>query len=368
MKKERALIALHIVLVLCVLAAFEGAYRVYRYVKHGYVEFIYFDTVGLFGNHDVYGYNLMPGFDSTKLPERVRFGEEGRGYHLDKVIRINKRGFRGEEFSVPKKEGSYRILTMGDSITYGNGDNDKTWPAYLGKILDVEVINGGVPNWESSHLLARFKNEGIYFKPDLVIIHSGLSDVLEGTNRFIYKYGIKDCPDQVKNIKTRIFPAEEPNFITKYSLLYRYLRVRMFQGTKVEALTSINMPERLAVWKENISEIIDIAKENDIRVILVDYPMLTRKGASREERNFIINNSRIASGRHYDFLVKAKGLISRGIHKMTKEKDIEVVEAEGFFNRYNANERITLFLDEMHLSEKGDFILAGCISRKIKEK
>jgi len=354
--------------ILCAILILEGMYRIYRYVKHGHVGFMHFYTTGLFGNHDVYGYSLMPNFDSTKLPRRVRFGEEGRGCHLDEDIKINKMGFRGEEFSAVKKEGSYRILTMGGSTTYCIGDNDRTWPAYLGKILDVEVINGGVPNWESTHLLTRFKNEGIYLKPDLVIIHSGLHDVRKGANKLSYKYGLKDCPGQVKNVKTDIFPAEKPDFITKYSLLYGYVNVKMSQLDTVDKSGSVNIRGRLTVWKENISEIIDIAKENGSEIILVDFPMLTREGASPKERDFIIRNSKVTSEAHYDFLVKIKKLISKELHDIAKEKEVEIAEAEELFNRYNADEKITFFLDEMHLAEKGDFILAGCIANKIKEK
>lgn len=369
MKKFAKIILIPAVFLLCTVLLLEGAYRVYRYLKHGHVGFVYMDTVGILGNHDVYGYCPMPNFDSARLPDRMRFSEEGRGYRLDKDIKINSRGFRGKEFSAAKKEGAYRVFASGGSTTYCLGDNDKTWPAYLEEMLGVEVINGGVPNWESIHSLTRFKNEGIYLKPDLIILHSGLNDLWKGTNKLVYGYGLRACPDQIRNIETEVLPAEAPCFIAKHLLLYQQFKVRVLNryikygdDKRERALNA-----RILTWKKNICKIIDIAQKNGIRVILVDYPVLARKDASPEERKLVYENTRMDTERHYDYWIKAKGLISEGLHDIAKQKGLTVVEAEEAFDGYGKEERMSLFVDEIHLSEKGDFLLAECVEQKISE-
>ena len=227
----------------------EGLYRVYRYVKHGHVKFIAMDTGGVFANHDVYGYNLMPDFDTTKLPDNIRFSMEGRGYRLAEDIKVNSRGFRGEEFLTKKGKNVYRILVLGDSTAFCYGDNDKTWPAYLEKLLNekaeygsrFEVINGGVPGWRSIECLLKLKNEGIYFQPDLVILHNGWNDLDGSTdsrreNKPYRMYGVKNSPNQIKNIETDVLSSPEPSFIEKHFLLYQQVKNRIIYKYFIEII------------------------------------------------------------------------------------------------------------------------------------
>ncbi|HKW12422.1 MAG TPA: SGNH/GDSL hydrolase family protein [Gemmatimonadaceae bacterium] len=67
------------------------------------------------------------------------------------AVRIDSLGFRGVDFPVRKRAGELRILSVGDSFTYGDFvDNDSTFPAVLERDLTascsrpVTVINAGV--------------------------------------------------------------------------------------------------------------------------------------------------------------------------------------------------------------------------------
>lgn len=70
------------------------------------------------------------------------------------VAHISSQGVRNQIVSIPKPPNTYRILTLGDSFTFGWGVNDiETWPKLLEKNLKilgkrVEVINAGVPGIE----------------------------------------------------------------------------------------------------------------------------------------------------------------------------------------------------------------------------
>lgn len=68
-------------------------------------------------------------------------------------VHINSKGFRTEEFEVPKPEGIYRILNVGDSIAFGwEVSQEDTYGKQLESILNArndgvhyEVINAGIP-------------------------------------------------------------------------------------------------------------------------------------------------------------------------------------------------------------------------------
>jgi lysophospholipase L1-like esterase len=76
----------------------------------------------------------------------------------------------------------YRILTLGDSCTFGLGvDDAQTWPAQLQQLLNadgdrVEVINAGVPGYSAFQGRRFLEKEGLHLAPDLVIAGFGFND------------------------------------------------------------------------------------------------------------------------------------------------------------------------------------------------
>jgi lysophospholipase L1-like esterase len=91
-------------------------------------------------------------------------------------VTINKRGFRGKEFSLEKKPGVARILVLGDSYTFGVYVADaETYPSVLESALNrrgikTEVINAGYADgWSPDEHYAWLVNEGLRYKPDVII-------------------------------------------------------------------------------------------------------------------------------------------------------------------------------------------------------
>ena len=98
----------------------------------------------------------------------------------------NSLGYRNNEFPLEKPGGMYRIVVLGGSSTYDVriDDNDKTFAAQLEKLLrdqysyqNVEVINGGVPGYNSWEILTNLEFRVMDLQPDLVIIYEGTNDV-----------------------------------------------------------------------------------------------------------------------------------------------------------------------------------------------
>jgi len=80
-------------------------------------------------------------------------------------------------FPIEKPLDTFRIITLGDSFTFGVGVNTKdNWPEKLEDMLKnslkckkIEVINLGVPGYDIEYSVERFKIRGSKYKPDLVI-------------------------------------------------------------------------------------------------------------------------------------------------------------------------------------------------------
>lgn len=103
-----------------------------------------------------------------------------------KPVVINSHGFRGKEFSGIKPEGTFRIICLGDSSTFGwSVGEDETYPYYLERILRekykdarFEVLNLGVTGYSSRQGRELFSRIAMGFEPDMVVFAFGPNDRL----------------------------------------------------------------------------------------------------------------------------------------------------------------------------------------------
>jgi lysophospholipase L1-like esterase len=109
------------------------------------------------------------------------------GTEAEWTIENNSSGFRGPEVrSDPSAKNMYRVLCIGDSVTFGfNADQGDSYPAQLDRVLrakwpdkDIEIINAGVPGWTWLQGVRFLEREGLALEPDLVIMSHGVNDQL----------------------------------------------------------------------------------------------------------------------------------------------------------------------------------------------
>lgn len=120
-------------------------------------------------------WTLAPGLDVPFLGERVV---------------TNQLGLRSPEVA-PRREGEYRILSLGESSTFGSGvAGEETYTALLARLLEergvaerVTAINAGVPAWTSFQSLRYLEQRGLALDPDLVILYHEVNDYLPSSVR-----------------------------------------------------------------------------------------------------------------------------------------------------------------------------------------
>ena len=91
----------------------------------------------------------------------------------NKVLNTNSKGFRGKnEYSYSKEPDKVRILVLGDSFTFGDEVSDnETYSYHLQEMTpNAEVINLGVHGYGHDQMLILLKEEGIKYKPDIIIL------------------------------------------------------------------------------------------------------------------------------------------------------------------------------------------------------
>jgi tetratricopeptide (TPR) repeat protein len=128
-------------------------------------------------------------------------------------IKSNRNHIRSiKETPYTKKENTFRILALGDSVTLGMGvKNDETWTSHLERLLNdlnlgirFEVLNAGAyGQYKPTRHYLYLKNEGYKFSPDLVIIGRGEWEMNSGMGSQIQIANIRE--EKITDQKLKIF-------------------------------------------------------------------------------------------------------------------------------------------------------------------
>ncbi len=111
------------------------------------------------------------------LGYRYRPGFRGHFPNFEDIsISINSKGLRDVEHNYSKT--GYRILGLGDSVTFGAGvEFEKTYLRQLEHLLDAEIVKAGVNGWSFSQYRKFYEIEGYKYRPDLIMIGLTLNDL-----------------------------------------------------------------------------------------------------------------------------------------------------------------------------------------------
>lgn len=146
-------------------------------------------------------------------------------------MRINGDGFRSKrEFVRPKPPGTFRLVALGESSTFGlANDDDHTYPALLERRLAarlpvqaIEVFNLGIPHYRSNNILAMARAELAELQPAVVTLYAGYNNamVLPSSSNPGLPYRAKDW----LKAHSVTYRALHPYLVTAYSKLTRLLK------------------------------------------------------------------------------------------------------------------------------------------------
>lgn len=110
---------------------------------------------------------------------------------IDALYVVNDKGLRAtHEYNPDPLDDTLRIALFGDSFTFGGEvANDATWSHHLEIVLaengiKAEVLNFGISGYGMDQAYLRWQQDGIAFKPDIVMFGFSPFDIRRNTNLF----------------------------------------------------------------------------------------------------------------------------------------------------------------------------------------
>ena len=242
------------------------------------------------------------------------------GGNPNATAHINSIGYRGDEFVKEKSEGTFRVVCLGDSFTYGHGVNqDEMYPAQLEALLNgsgdprrFQVYNFGVGGYNTEQEWITLRDRAGDYDPDMVTLQYVLDDttlsrvVLDGT-RFV-----RDRSVNVIHFEEEPVPVSIPlpEFLSmpllRHSHFYRFLSRRVYVLRKKWS----ESPGR-AQWraghdncKESIRKIRDASAKRGIPFLLLIFPPINKNFEDHirgENLKWIVETAETLGVAHIDF-------------------------------------------------------------------
>ncbi len=124
--------------------------------------------------HPRMGWEWAPGYAALEIDHGVEY-----------YLKISEQGLpHSPHYAIPKPEGTFRILALGDSVTHGPGagPDEKFVRQMEVKIQEklherrVEVINGGTDDYGTEQELIWLQERGLRFEPDVILLTVYMND------------------------------------------------------------------------------------------------------------------------------------------------------------------------------------------------
>lgn len=172
-------------------------------------------------------------------------------YMVEGRLEHNEQGYRGPAVPMRRTPGVARILCLGESTTYGWGAEraEQAYPAQLQEILKrnlpagvsgLEVINAGLPYGTTAEMLTHYHFKFHYYKPDLVIIHTGGNDA-EGITGAYYQPDYSHWRQELGAVK----PLPSHSRWLMRSRLASLVTIWLLHGTRTDRAAGLIRPEDL---------------------------------------------------------------------------------------------------------------------------
>jgi len=328
-------------------------------------------TTPLTGFHEYdgeLGWKLIPNYRSQFVH---------RDFNVE--VKTNSDGFRDDEYVHNKPENIKRVVSLGDSFTWGWGvENDEVYMQVAESLLDgVEFINMGQNGYGTGQELLLFAGSGKSYSPDLVtlgFVDNDLTDNVAGRGKPLFD--LNDGHLEVSGVsETESLEIRIKSFFVKNSYLfvlanYGYQRFERWlkqlgssRSSNRGAVTSryerylkTASTEQSRQWKIFEKLILKLKEDSGDNLMIIYIP-------HRIEVEYDTDGyKQIVSSEIYDVDV-----MRERIKRLCEERDIIFLSlTERFRESYKAGSKL-YFDHDGHMTKAGHEVAGNALATKVSE-
>jgi len=296
--------------------------------------------------------------------KEVETVQQKYGIKLDDIVlRINSFGFLGPEIQKEKRSGTLRVMTIGDSVTFGSYVEASSYPrvmerelnhASAGEFPKFEVVNAGVRGYNLQNVIKRI-DYFLDFKPDVITI-------LIGWNHTLLRADPRKNEDLYRNLALyRIFyhavinrslsvtiPASPENFYDKNDLLVARLRDTTF---------SADMQD----WEVLIERIRQRLPKT--RIVVITLAGLFMEGIDPDAHAMTMAFSVAFSHNLYSWAVLTSQY-NRKLVEFANAHDLDLIDLAEW-SRNALHPRSDFFIDSVHMTDAGYDLVGKFLASEI---
>ncbi|HOW28723.1 MAG TPA: SGNH/GDSL hydrolase family protein [Elusimicrobiota bacterium] len=293
----------------------------------------------------------------TRFPAQFAIGTGGEltpgfnGRAWDTDFTVNSLGLRGAEISKAKPAGTYRVLCLGDSCTFGSGGgigDEETYPGLLGPRLrkiwpgrSAEVINAGVPGYSSYQTLLMLRNKRLEeYRPDVLVVYVGWND--GKISRFSDK--------EVDRLTRVSYWINRSRLLSHLYWMVKNERYLALDKCRFFEFRSGRLRVSYEDYRGHIEEMIRIGRGIGARTILMTVPF-DRQRAKAPVFSLIATNLQYTN---------------KILRQIADREDVDLIDLERHFFSFPFSSG--LFVDVVHPGKEGHRLIAEELEKTLRSK
>lgn len=263
-------------------------------------------------------------------------------------------------------KNKFNVFCLGGSTTEFRDKDGRDWPTLTENLMNelsdkdtIKFYNLGKQWYTTQHILINYSQNLRHLKPDVIIIMENINDLLINADFSRFSNGK--------------FREDYGHFLGPEALMIKYGSLAEFVYNNFRLLwyrsepVDINTEEfpGLVSFKRNLTLLIELAKLDNVKIILMTQPNIYKEIMSDAESKSLtmLNKEAIGDGVRWSYYTAYKGIneYNNTIRKLASEMNIPLIDLEKVVPK-----SLEFFYDDVHYRSKTYDLISSYLADTLK--
>ena len=265
------------------------------------------------------------------------------------------------------KSANYNIFCLGGSTTEFEDEIGRNWPNLVelelnkeSSLQNVRLFNLGKQWYTTQHILIYYLLDLKEYKPDAIIVMETINDLLHNADFSWLSSG--SYRDDYGNF---LGPVAR---LVKYTSLAELIKITISKFWYQEKYSDVEVDSfpGILAFERNLNDLINIARLDSTKIILMTQPNIYRDSMSTEElsKMTMLNSEAMGNGKKWTYISALNGFqqYNNLIRQIAlNHEDVYLIDLEKVVPK-----NLTYFIDDVHYNSNTMNLISPYITEEIK--